>query len=346
VGEVPEDLCKLRGGSLHFLWVDCSPMPSTNLPKVFCPIDSCCTICFEGDDNVHDGPAVDNTHVVAGDTTSDLKSMLSSRSSDEGASLADIHSPQFRAYAWLVADESYAQVYIVQRILQRYALATLYFATDGPHWLNNEKWLSLSHECDWYGVTGCPDSLLDGDGVTSIDLTGNGLKGPIPPEVLGLETLSSVLLANNALSGPIPKEIGAMSRAKIIDLGENRLTSIPPEMGNLSAAVHIFVQGNSIGSQAMPDEVCELRKVGSLTMLWADCMQCPLDCCTTCFSGWSADEENDGWGTFNNTSITLADLNGELLTSLKAYSHGKKQSLALISRFAFVIESDVRHFQS
>jgi Leucine-rich repeat (LRR) protein len=249
--------------------------------------------------------------------------MLSSRSSDEGAALADIHSAQFRAYAWLVADESYAQVYIVQRLLQRYALATLYFATNGPHWLNNDKWLSLSHECDWYGVSGCPDSILDGDGVVSIDLTGNGLKGPLPPEVLGLETLSSVLLANNELSGPIPKEIGVMSKAKIIDLGENQLTSIPSEMGTLSAAIHVFIQGNNFGSQLMPVEVCELRTGGSLTMLWADCMQCPLDCCTTCFSGWSMDEENDVGGTFNNTSITLPDLGGELLASLKDLSHGK-----------------------
>ncbi|KAL3809228.1 hypothetical protein ACHAXA_005276 [Cyclostephanos tholiformis] len=138
-GEVPEEICHLRSESLSFLWVDCYPLSSTNLPKVFCPIDSCCTICFEGDDNVQNEPAVDTSHAVASDATSDLKSLLSSKSTDKGAALADIHSPQYRAFAWLVADESYAQVYTTQRLLQRYALATLYFATNGPNWLKNEE---------------------------------------------------------------------------------------------------------------------------------------------------------------------------------------------------------------
>jgi hypothetical protein len=36
VGEVTNEICDLRDHNLHFLWVDCSPMPNTGLPKVPC----------------------------------------------------------------------------------------------------------------------------------------------------------------------------------------------------------------------------------------------------------------------------------------------------------------------
>jgi hypothetical protein len=336
-GAVPEELCDLRDANLHFLWVDCSIMPSTDLPKVFCPIESCCTICFEGDDDDDDaggggggnvaGPdstAADapssTPHVVAGDASSELKSLLSGASSDEGAALRDIHSPQFRAYAWLVADETYAQGYVAARLLQRHALATLYFATGGPHWLNSDMWLSLLDECEWYGVSGCRDATLDGEAIVSIDLRGNGLKGTIPPEIFGFQELTTLLLADNELSGPIPNLVGKLSNVAIIDLAENQFTSIPSEMGNLDTVVHLFLQGNDFGTRSLPDEVCDLRKSGSLTLLWADCTQCHLDCCTTCFSGWSTD------GEISNTSdatINQADLDGKLLASLKEMSHGE-----------------------
>jgi Leucine-rich repeat (LRR) protein len=342
-GEVPEELCDLRDdGDLHFLWVDCSPMPSTNLPKVFCPIDSCCTICFEGEEDDDDtdadggGPIAgpdstgadasssssssSSSHVVTDDASSELKLLLSGASSDDGAALNDIHSPQFRAYAWLVADVSYAGGYVVDRLFQRYALATLYFATGGPHWLNSDKWISLLNECDWHGLHGCQDATLNGNAINSIDLGGNGLKGTIPPEIFGFQELSSLFLAENELSGPIPSVIGKMSNVATIDLGENQLTSMPSEMGNLNTVEHLFLQGNDFGSQSMPDEVCDLRKSGSLTLLWADCKQCHLDCCTTCFSGWSTNGE-----TFNTSdvSISQADLDGKLLASLKEMSHGE-----------------------
>jgi hypothetical protein len=338
-GQVPEELCELRDGSLHFLWADCSPMPSTNLPKVICPIVSCCSICFEGDDD-DNGPiaeeldsTVDTSHVVAGDAESELKLMLSGASFDKGVALEDIQSPQFHAYAWLAADASYtdashAQSYDQQRLLQRYALATLYFATNGPYWGNNDKWLSLLDECSWHGVSGCRDANLDGNAIVSIDLKGNRLKGSIPPEIFGfLQTLTTLSLANNELYGPIPKEIGIMSEVDIIDLGDNHLTSIPSEMGNLKMASHIFLQGNDFGSQSMPDEVCELRDSGSLTLLWADCTQCSLSCCTTCFSDSSEGGENavdaEGASDKNDVAITPADLDGKLLTSLKEMSHGE-----------------------
>jgi len=70
----------------------------------------------------------------------------------------DMSSPQFHAYVWLVQDSIKAEDYTTERLLQRYALATLYVATDGPLWISSRNWLTDVHGCDWFGVVG-----YDGD---------------------------------------------------------------------------------------------------------------------------------------------------------------------------------------
>ena len=333
IGEVPEALCDLRDEALHFLWVDCAPMPTTNLPKVFCPIASCCSICFEGSNDVDNAPNFHDTpndanafasHVVGGDEELAIKSILMGSSSDKGQALVNIHTPQFRAYAWLVTDSSYAQGYTTQRLLQRYALATLYHSTNGPLWRNSDKWMSLSDECDWYGVSGCQKNstitTINSNSVSSIDLKANRLSGPAPPELFEFLNLKILNLANNDLTGPIPKEI-AWHPFEVIDLAENQFTSIPSEMSTMKTLNHLFLQGNAFGSQTLPDGVCELRDSGVLTLLWADCKQCSISCCTTCFSGWSSDEDED------SVAVTHADLDGNLLNALKRMSHDNGASL-------------------
>lgn len=333
IGEVPEALCDLRDEALHFLWVDCAPMSTTNLPKVFCPVASCCSICFEGsndDDyapNFHDTPNDANafaSHVVGGDEELAIKSILMGSSSDKGQALVNIHTPQFRAYAWLVTDSSYAQGYPTQRLLQRYALATLYYSTIGPLWRNSDKWMSLSDECEWYGVSGCQKNstitTINGNSVSSINLEANRLSGPVPPDLFEFLNLKILNLANNDLTGPIPNEI-AWHPFEVIDLAENQFTSIPSEMSTMKTLNHLFLQGNAFGSQTLPDGICELRDSGVLELLWADCKQCSISCCTTCFSGWSSDEDED------SVAVTHADLDGNLLNALKRMSHDNGASL-------------------
>lgn len=215
-GQVPNEVCALRNngnippesnyGKLHFLWVDCSPMPTTNEPKVDCPIADCCSICFEGYDD-DGGPSTggssppetnvshDTPHSVQNDESSELKDMLSNASHDGGASLMDISSPQFRAYAWLVEDSktyeesSGGNSYSHDRLVQRYALATLYFAANGAHWTKSDNWLTNTDECSWYGISGCTDA--DIEKIISIDLKRNHLDGTIPPKYLVSYHISS-----------------------------------------------------------------------------------------------------------------------------------------------------------
>ncbi|CAB9512511.1 LRR receptor-like serine threonine-protein kinase [Seminavis robusta] len=62
-------------------------------------------------------------------------------------------SPQAEAFRWLLKDPELTttNTYSDDRILQRMALATFYFATGGRRWDGNSGWLNYSvHECDWY----------------------------------------------------------------------------------------------------------------------------------------------------------------------------------------------------
>ena len=60
----------------------------------------------------------------------------------------------------------------------RPVLVALYEATRGEFWLDSTHWLSDRPVGDWYGVS------TDGVGrVTSLRLSGNRLRGPLPPEI-------------------------------------------------------------------------------------------------------------------------------------------------------------------
>jgi heme/copper-type cytochrome/quinol oxidase subunit 2 len=79
------------------------------------------------------------------------------RSIADPAQLAIISSPQADAHAWLTrhdniwADESIALT--MEMVTQRYALAVVYFATNGSSsWVAPNCWLQ-GHECQWLGVT-------------------------------------------------------------------------------------------------------------------------------------------------------------------------------------------------
>jgi hypothetical protein len=122
---------------------------------------------------------------------------------------SDADSPQAKALAWLENDPLYNDYQNVYRLNQRYALAVLYYSTNGTSWDTSTGWMSDDNECTWYmddedlGDDHCgADSRL-----TMLDLYGNGLEGSIPTEVELLTDLEEISLAEEGISGTIPTEL-------------------------------------------------------------------------------------------------------------------------------------------
>ncbi|MDE0395413.1 MAG: Ig-like domain-containing protein [Gammaproteobacteria bacterium] len=131
---------------------------------------------------------------------------------------------------------------ITVRDPQRTGLVALYEATGGPDWTNATNWLTDAPIGAWYGVS------TDDDGqVVGLDLAGNGLTGPIPPELANLTNLSSLRLQSNDLSGPIPREIGNLTRLVLLRLHDNGLTGPVPESMLQIGGLRSFRFGGNAG---------------------------------------------------------------------------------------------------
>ena len=131
----------------------------------------------------------------------------------------------------------------------RAALVSLYEATDGPNWTNNDGWLTDAPLEDWYGI-----SVDDQGRVEQIALPSNGLGGPIPDELANVVTLQVLSLGHNELAGPIPPEIGNLAQLTTLLLHENQLTGpIPRELGNLASLQWLYLGGNELTGPTPPE---------------------------------------------------------------------------------------------
>jgi Leucine-rich repeat (LRR) protein len=185
-GRVPDEICALRStdqGVLDSLTTDCLE-PS---PEVDC---ACCTCCKQ---------------TCYGNTKVNPKTILESRG------LSHKEHYQTSAFQWLENDPR-LQSYPDWKVVQRYSLACIYFATNTaynsrlndkfdknmkeiPSWKREERWLTSNNECDWFGVK-CLDGI-----VNTISLPANGLSGSVPPEIKLLDLgLTYLDLSENKIS--------------------------------------------------------------------------------------------------------------------------------------------------
>jgi len=171
-----------------------------------------------------------------------------------------------QALEWLVDDFSHdvenanemLDYYPEWKMKQRYILALLYFATNGPEWHAQIGFLSDADECNWSGAipryqgnkmdiynsfkTRMDESLkasytnrgrltcnLDGR-VETISIGVNNLVGTMPEELSELrESLVKLGLMRNSLTSTIPSSFAELKNLETLNLMENCLTGTIPE---------------------------------------------------------------------------------------------------------------------
>ena len=148
----------------------------------------------------------------------------------------------------------------------REALMALYRAWGGNRWAASfGDWATDAPLEQWKGV------WVEDGRVVGLDLTGAGLRGEIPVEIVGLASLEFLNLGNNSLTGEIPPELGLisglaglalndnglsgeipvelanLSQLRNLNLGNNMLTGeVPPVLGNLAALEYLDLRGNDL----------------------------------------------------------------------------------------------------
>lgn len=144
-------------------------------------------------------------------------------------------TPQNRAYQWLEADAALQDLSDV-KLVQRFALATFYYSTNGDEWFNNGSWLEALDECLWYTDSSTAFNC-DGDIFTTLEFNKNNIGGTLPSELAMLTNLRTFNIINEPtgesakVQGALPTELGLLSSMEFFSFKNQNLTgSIPPEM--------------------------------------------------------------------------------------------------------------------
>lgn len=195
----------------------------------------------------HDHPSLDNRG---------YKIIDSLRTFSSASSLEFSSSPQHKSMCWLIHEDKAAVAAGSQKMKERYALATLIFATSPEKWETKTNWLTKESVCQWYGIT------CDQWGhVVDIDLGFNALNGLVPSEIALLSYLDGLRLTANDLQGVIPTAIGHLSNLRVLQLNMNGFFGlIPTTIGKLTNLRELHLYGNYLDG-SIPSEVGNMKNL-------------------------------------------------------------------------------------
>ena len=255
------------------------------------------------------------------------------------AALDNLTTPQGQAYKWLRSEDDNPLMQgdpeIRNRAMrQRFALATLYYATGGPQWKNHSRWLTQEHECTWYydaKIQGPCQS--DTSTIVGVGLTGNGLNGSLPSELSLLSSLTVLSIETNAnLTGTIPKSLQHLTALSTLSLAGNELAGTLPELNATTAFLDL--SGNRIQG-SIPESYAALQDMESFVLLSNDLTGTipwellpsvsTINLADNQFHG-SLGSHLGGLSRLTSLSLSLNQLNGTLPTEL-----GLLRSAQLIS---------------
>lgn len=193
-------------------------------------------------------------------------------------------SPQSKALAWLASvnaktspnfempEVSFALgegASNPQGLLQRYALAVLYYSANMAHISSWAKggWLESAQPCFWDGVnclerTNNVDSNEEDASGRKLRRLDDTLTGAVTDQI----TVTSLDLSDGRLSGTVPRELSALVDLVALELGSNTIKgSIPDEIGSLSKLEHLGMQSNKFEG-TIPDTFGEMSSLEYLNL--------------------------------------------------------------------------------
>jgi hypothetical protein len=199
----------------------------------------------------------------------EIVALIAPLSFDDGASLNDPSSPQSAAARWLAGNE-FLDTYSDARKIQRYAMATFYYSTNGDKWKETQGWLSDGNECTewWYAEFDSDNDRLKCDAnnmVTDILIEENNLAGTLPDEIAFLSsTFFEIEMGENNIQGTLPSVLGLMTNLKRFDIGKNNVTStIPTEVGLLTTLESLLLDSNGFFG-TIPSEMALMTSLKTL----------------------------------------------------------------------------------
>jgi hypothetical protein len=116
--------------------------------------------------------------------------------------------------AWLWKDPNATSKLPNFRRVQRFALATIFFAMANPIDQENVErtdWLTEDHECTWI-TNDSPTTICENEEFQTFGIRNFGVNGTIPPEMGLLTKLVSIDISDNHVFGTLPSELGHLSR--------------------------------------------------------------------------------------------------------------------------------------
>ena len=200
----------------------------------------CCTHCgFQSVPDVQASPQYETSPQVVKSPQADasnahadrfhrLKTLFISSGVTPEEKFVDLTSPQYRALEWMASqDATHLAAHdsnVTKKLIQRYALAVVFFATSGPNWKNDFNFLSDTDECSWgkkinghlAGVGKCKAGFI-----TVMHLKGNNLGGFLPDEIGALTSLIRVSFFDNSISGKFPTSLQALTSLEKVQLQGN-----------------------------------------------------------------------------------------------------------------------------
>ncbi|CAB9530794.1 LRR receptor-like serine threonine-protein kinase [Seminavis robusta] len=189
------------------------------------------------------------------------------------AILEDPESPQSMAFEWLVEEIDILRNLTEQRVVQRFVLATFYFANSKEQWFSSDNWLNHSvHECLWYSGLEQWYFFVEANNVLPLDHISPCEQDPagyLQDGILyqGEGILKHFWLPYNRLLGSgIPPELYLLTDLKSLALDELNLTStIPDELFNLSNLEYLSMMFCGLFG-SIPEAIGQLSKLGIVYM--------------------------------------------------------------------------------